>query len=118
MRARLGERAFAATFATGTASSFAEAVAEALAATADAAAGGADTPATDSPPGVSHGRNLTRREADVLRLLVAGQTDRQIAETLFITRKTASDHVGHILAKLGVANRAEAAAVAVRDGLA
>ncbi len=60
---------------------------------------------------------LSPRERHVVRLLAAGMTDRQIAEELFITRKTASHHVGHILAKLGVANRAEAAAVALRDGL-
>ena len=65
----------------------------------------------------SGGRRLTARELDVVRLLVAGKTDREVAETLFVSRKTASDHVGHILSKLGVANRAEAAAVAVRDGL-
>ena len=60
---------------------------------------------------------LTPREREVLRLLVAGKTDREVAAALFVSRKTASDHVGHILTKLGVANRTEAAAVAVRDGL-
>ena len=43
-----------------------------------------------------------------------GRTNRQIAQTLYITDKTASVHVSRILAKLGVANRAEAAAVAHR----
>ena len=43
-----------------------------------------------------------------------GRTNRQIAQTLFISHKTASVHVSRILAKLGVANRAEAGAVAHR----
>jgi DNA-binding NarL/FixJ family response regulator len=54
----------------------------------------------------------------VLALVAAGQTNRQIAETLYITEKTASLHVSHILAKVGVAGRVEAAAVAHRLGLA
>jgi predicted ATPase/DNA-binding NarL/FixJ family response regulator len=116
IRARLGEAAFATAYATGVAKSLADAVAEALAAST-AVTDGAVTPAIDSPSSVSYGRNLTRRETDVLRLLVAGQTDRQIAENLFVTRKTVSDHVGHILAKLGVPSRTAAAAEAVRDGL-
>ncbi|MDQ1533525.1 MAG: hypothetical protein QOF28_1286 [Actinomycetota bacterium] len=47
-----------------------------------------------------------------------GRTNRQIAEALFISEKTASVHVSNILAKLGVTNRSEAAAVAHRVGLA
>ncbi|MFF9278478.1 helix-turn-helix transcriptional regulator [Streptomyces griseosporeus] len=60
---------------------------------------------------------LTSREHDVLRLVAAGRTNRQIAEELFISPKTASVHVSNILAKLGVAGRGEAAAVAHRLGL-
>ncbi|MDX3526403.1 AAA family ATPase [Streptomyces sp. ID05-39B] len=60
---------------------------------------------------------LTGRERDVLRLVSAGRTNRQIAETLFISPKTASVHVSNILGKLGVAGRGEAAAVAHRLGL-
>jgi DNA-binding CsgD family transcriptional regulator len=60
---------------------------------------------------------LTRREAEVLALLAEGRTNRQIGQALFITEKTASLHVSHILAKLGVAGRGEAAAVAHRLGL-
>ncbi len=62
--------------------------------------------------------DLTTRERDVLRLIAAGRTNRQIASTLFISEKTASVHVSHILAKLGVATRGEAAAVAHRRGMA
>ncbi|WP_317445545.1 helix-turn-helix transcriptional regulator [Streptomyces collinus] len=60
---------------------------------------------------------LTGRERDVLRLVSAGRTNRQIAEELFISPKTASVHVSNILAKLGVSGRGEAAAVAHRLGL-
>jgi DNA-binding CsgD family transcriptional regulator len=61
---------------------------------------------------------LTAREREVLVLLVAGQTNRRIAETLFISESTASVHVSNIIGKLGVTNRAEAAVTAVRAGLA
>jgi DNA-binding NarL/FixJ family response regulator len=60
---------------------------------------------------------LTGRERDVLRLVAVGRTNRQIAEELFISPKTASVHVSNILAKLGVSGRGEAAAVAHRRGL-
>ena len=60
---------------------------------------------------------MTRRELDVLRLLAAGQTNRQIGESLFISEKTASVHVTNLLRKLGVPNRIEAAAIAQRLGL-
>jgi DNA-binding CsgD family transcriptional regulator/tetratricopeptide (TPR) repeat protein len=60
---------------------------------------------------------LTRREVEVLVLVAAGRTNRQIGQELFITPKTASIHVSRILAKLGVAGRGEAAAVAHRLGL-
>ncbi|OFE16265.1 hypothetical protein BA895_19625 [Humibacillus sp. DSM 29435] len=55
---------------------------------------------------------LTPREREVLALVVGGATNRAVAEALFITEKTASTHVGNVLAKLGVANRGEAAALA------
>jgi DNA-binding CsgD family transcriptional regulator/tetratricopeptide (TPR) repeat protein len=61
---------------------------------------------------------LTEREAEVIRYVAAGRSNQQIADALFITRKTASVHVSNILGKLGVANRVEAAAVAQRLGLA
>ena len=60
---------------------------------------------------------LTAREVDVLRLVAAGQTNPQIAEALYISRKTASHHVSNILRKLGVSTRVEAAGVAHRLGL-
>ena len=60
---------------------------------------------------------LTPREVEVLRLLVQGRSNRQIAETLFISGKTASVHVTNLMAKLGVHSRLEAAAMARRLGL-
>jgi DNA-binding CsgD family transcriptional regulator len=57
---------------------------------------------------------LTRREAEVLELIARGYTNREIAEVLVISVKTAGVHVSHILAKLGARNRREAAAVAHR----
>ena len=57
---------------------------------------------------------LTPRETDVLRLVAAGRSNRQIAEELYISVKTASVHVSNILAKLEVTGRGEAAAVAHR----
>ncbi|KAB2347515.1 helix-turn-helix transcriptional regulator [Actinomadura rudentiformis] len=63
----------------------------------------------------SHG--LTARELEVLRHLSLGHSNRDIAERLFISAKTASVHVSNILAKLGAANRTEAAATARRLGI-
>jgi DNA-binding CsgD family transcriptional regulator len=60
---------------------------------------------------------LTDRELEVLRLVAAGRTNRDIAADLFISAKTASVHVSNIMAKLGAANRAQAAAVAQSQGL-
>jgi DNA-binding CsgD family transcriptional regulator len=60
---------------------------------------------------------LTDREFEVLRLVAAGRTNREIAADLFISAKTASVHVSNIMAKLGAANRAQAAVIAQRQGL-
>jgi DNA-binding NarL/FixJ family response regulator len=57
---------------------------------------------------------LTARERQVLQLLARGYTNRQVASELVISVKTASVHVSHILTKLGVSSRLEAAAVAQR----
>jgi DNA-binding CsgD family transcriptional regulator/tetratricopeptide (TPR) repeat protein len=76
-------------------------------------------PAVAEPqvPSVAASLGLTRREAEVLALVAAGRTNRQIGQELFIAPKTAGVHVSRILAKLGVAGRGEAAAVAHRLGL-
>ena len=73
--------------------------------------------ALPAPPPAFAPFGLTRREAEVLVLVAAGRTNRQIGQELFITPKTASLHVSRILAKLGVSGRGEAAAVAHRLGL-
>ncbi|WP_206540788.1 helix-turn-helix transcriptional regulator [Nocardiopsis potens] len=75
-------------------------------------AGGQEAP----PPDPAAALGLTARERDVLRLVAAGRSNRQIAEELFISPKTASVHVSNILSKLGAANRGEAAAIAHRLG--
>ena len=69
----------------------------------------------DTPPSAPSG--LTPRERDVLALLATGLSNRQIAAKLYISPSTAGVHVSHILAKLGVATRTAAAAVARERGL-
>ena len=61
---------------------------------------------------------LTPREREVLALIVDGLTDKEIADRLFISPRTAMTHVGNVLSKLGVSNRRLAARVAVERGLA
>ena len=72
-----------------------------------------DLPGTEPAAGVV----LTGREEQVLRLVADGMTNRQIGERLFISGKTVSVHISNVLAKLGAAGRAEAVAVAHRQGL-
>jgi len=63
------------------------------------------------------GNELTEREREVLALVARGYTNKQIAEALYVTEKTARNHVSHILEKLGLARRSEAAAFAVEHKL-
>jgi HD-GYP domain-containing protein (c-di-GMP phosphodiesterase class II)/DNA-binding CsgD family transcriptional regulator len=60
---------------------------------------------------------LTTREIDVLRLLVRGLSNREIAEQLVISPRTADNHVAHIYTKIGVSNRARASLFAMKHGL-
>jgi non-specific serine/threonine protein kinase len=79
--------------------------------TTDARAGASATRGQSVPFG------LTSRELDILRLIVDGLSDSEIAERLFISRRTVTTHTSNIFRKLGVSGRAEAAAVAIRRGL-
>jgi ATP/maltotriose-dependent transcriptional regulator MalT len=106
-RAALGEHAFAAAWAAGEARALEESLAEARSVV--------EQPLKPAPP-ADH--RLTRREVEVLRLMAAGLTDREIAERLFISRRTASHHAAAILDKLGVSSRRAAADSARRFGLA
>jgi len=80
---------------------------------------GQDQAAAGEPDnaGLAGELGLTPRELEVLRLVADGRSNSQVAEALFISAKTASVHVSNILAKLGVASRVEAAAVAHRLAL-
>ena len=113
-RDRLGEGAFAAAWEAGRALALGAALAEAVAAD-DAGAALPPSRPESTRPVATHG--LTERELDVLRLLVAGRTDREIAEALFIGLRTAQGHVANILAKLGVGSRTAAATAAIAAGI-
>jgi DNA-binding CsgD family transcriptional regulator len=60
---------------------------------------------------------LSERECDVLALIVQGYSNQEIGDELGIARNTVKNHLRNILAKLGVRNRAQAAAYAVSEGL-
>ena len=60
---------------------------------------------------------LTPRELEILRLIVEGRENSEIAEILVISHSTAKNHVAHVLDKLGMSNRVQAAVYAVRSGL-
>ena len=106
-RRTLTESEFKAAWDAGSALSLEQATAEALALTEDV-------------PVITHAPapfNLTRREREVLGLLCQHLTDAEIAERLYLSPRTASNHVASILSKLGVSSRREAIAYATRHGL-
>jgi DNA-binding CsgD family transcriptional regulator/tetratricopeptide (TPR) repeat protein len=135
VRAHLAEAAFAAAWEAGRVLSPAEAADEALALAADLAGEGrveappdAPSEATEAPAGPSPSPEaerpapvaalgLTPREVEALRLLAAGMTDREIAEALSISERTAGNHVQHAMQKIGVDSRTAAAVFAVRHAL-
>jgi predicted ATPase/DNA-binding NarL/FixJ family response regulator len=106
-RGSLTKKAFDEAWTAGQRLTLDQATAEALALTQDSAV----SPLSAAP------FDLTRREQEVLALLSQRLTDPEIAERLFITTKTASNHVSNILTKLGATNRREAAALAARHHL-
>ncbi len=65
----------------------------------------------------SPNKRLTCRELQVIELVATGATDQEIADRLFISRRTVTSHMASILAKLGVGNRTAAAVHAARSGL-
>jgi DNA-binding NarL/FixJ family response regulator len=74
-------------------------------------------PARQDQPQTARPFGLTDRELDVLRLLGLGKTNPEIAAALFISPRTASVHVTHILRKLDATTRVQAATIAERAGL-
>ena len=115
-RAALGEAAFAVAWERGAALSIDQAVMEALAHDQGSTA----VPVRETPRGRPEpaAPELTCRELDVLRLIVEGRTDQEIARTLYLSRRTVTSYVTNILGKLCVPSRSAAAAEAVRRGLA
>jgi DNA-binding CsgD family transcriptional regulator len=105
MQDALGPDGVATAVATGQALSQDEAITEALAVRTE--------PAERCPD--SHG--LTMREREVLRLIAAGQTNREVAERLYISPATVARHVANIYGKLGVDSRARLTAYALQHGL-
>jgi predicted ATPase/DNA-binding CsgD family transcriptional regulator len=109
-RASLGDEAFTAAWTAGAALPLDQAVAEA-ATVADLSPRARSVSRKATPFG------LTPRELEVLRLVGDGRSDKEIGEALFISHRTAMNHVARILAKLDVSSRALAAREASRHGL-
>ncbi|MCA9877071.1 MAG: tetratricopeptide repeat protein, partial [Thermomicrobiales bacterium] len=111
IQAALGDDAFNAEVALGRTLPDTDAVAEARALAANALDAYRASPAQALA-------GLTRREADVLHLMADGRTDQEIADALFISKRTASSHVAAVISKLGVESRTAAVAMAIRAGAA
>jgi len=112
VKQRLEPAAYAEAWAEGRAMSLDQAVAEALAVEVAPPA-----PRPDSQGGGPFA-NLTPAEVQVLRLLAGGRTTKEIAAELVVAVSTVDRHLTHIYGKLGVRNRAEATAFALKHGLA
>jgi predicted ATPase/DNA-binding NarL/FixJ family response regulator len=114
VRGSMSETAFASAWDAGSAASMSDAVAEAT----ELLAGSFRPPATAArSEGLPAGNALTEREVEVLRLLVEGRSDKEIGAALFISHRTAMNHVARILDKLGVESRTAAATLAMRNQL-
>ena len=112
-RAALGEAAFAAAWAAGRALTVEQAVAEAL---GDPSLPPAAERAAPVPPAAPGG--LSRREVEVLRLVAAGRSNREIAAELSVSVRTVERHITNLYGKIDARNRADATAFAFRHGLA
>lgn len=118
-RAKLGEEGFDGAVSLGRGTPLDQAVAEAanlVLATSLRPVPSVASPVVESPVR-SAGPPLTPREDEVLRLLIAGRTNAEIADALFISRRTAGTHVTNIFSKFGVDSRAAAVAHAFRQGI-
>ena len=115
VQAQLGEPSYAATDAAGRILTPVHAITEATQVLRAQAPAGQTRPVQLRSSSADCG--LTRRELEVMRLIVAGRRDQEIADTLFLSRRTVQTHVTHLFAKLGANTRAELAAYAVRQDL-
>jgi predicted ATPase/class 3 adenylate cyclase/DNA-binding CsgD family transcriptional regulator len=123
-RSELSPETFEAAWAEGRALSLDEAVAEARTVAVPSApippSGGERlaAPATPVPSTTPHpAAGLSPREVEVLRLLAAGQTSKEVAEALVLSVRTVERHITHVYEKIGARGRADAAAFALKHGL-
>jgi non-specific serine/threonine protein kinase len=127
-RAALGERAYAAAWAVGRGMALEQAVAYALGPAPERGETGCEDPpphpamaagatARQGPERPAPRGGLTAREREVAALVAQGRTNRQIADALGVSQRTAENHVNRILAKLGARSRARIAAWAAEQGL-
>jgi predicted ATPase/DNA-binding CsgD family transcriptional regulator len=108
-RSAFGEDTFVREWSQGRQFTLDQAIAEAMTIAPSAPARTATT--------VKDALRLSARELDVLQQVIKGRTDQEIADDLFVSYRTITTHVSHILNKLGASSRTEAAAIAVRDRL-
>ena len=116
-RRTLGQAAFDTAWAAGERLTLDLAVGEAFPVMLAAAQSQALAETTTAPRAATNRAGLTAREIEVLGLVAEGRSDRDIADALFIGRRTVTTHVSNIFNKLGVNSRSAAAAYAVRNGL-
>jgi predicted ATPase/DNA-binding CsgD family transcriptional regulator len=109
-RSALPEASYAAAWAAGRALSLDEAIAQALLVSS--------APMPEQSPLTNRGTTLSPREREVLRLIAAGDTSKEIARALGTSVTTVERHITHLYEKIGVRGRAEATAYALRHGLA